>query len=204
MTAPREQTGPGERRGPDRQGGPGGQSGPGVQIGLGHQGGPGKQSEPGKQGESTPLDTNGLTLRAMTIEDLPVVLRFEHALFGAQAWSEQMILEELADPLTRWYIVAQVDGAIAGYAGLAAFGDEAHVMTIGTDPELQGRGIGRAMLRALLDEAERRGAKQVILEVRVDNVPAIAMYRSEGFETVGVRKRYYQPENVDAAVMIRG
>jgi [ribosomal protein S18]-alanine N-acetyltransferase len=143
-------------------------------------------------------------LRAMTSEDLPVVLRLEQELFGAQAWSEQMIREELADPISRWYIVATLEDTIAGYAGLAAFGDEAHVMTIGTDPQLQGRGIGRTMLRALLVEAQRRGAKEVILEVRVDNVPAIAMYESEGFVTVGVRKRYYQPENVDAAVMIRG
>lgn len=143
-------------------------------------------------------------LRAMSAEDLPAVLRLERELFGAQAWSEQMIREELADPLTRWYIVGEVHGAVAGYAGLAAFGDEAHVMTIGTDPALQARGVGRTMLRALLAEAERRGARQVILEVRVDNVPAIALYESEGFVTVGVRRRYYQPEGVDAAVMIRG
>lgn len=143
-------------------------------------------------------------LRAMTSGDLPVVMRLEHELFGAQAWSEQMIADELADGVTRWYIVAEREGAVAGYAGLAVFGDEAHVMTIGTDPLLQGRGVGRTLLRALLAEAERRGVRQVILEVRVDNAPAIAMYESEGFVAVGVRKRYYQPENVDAAVMIRG
>lgn len=143
-------------------------------------------------------------LRAMTTDDLPMVLRFEQELFGAQAWSEQVIRDELADPITRWYVVAELDGVPAGYAGLAAFGDEAHVMTIGADPKVQGRGIGRLMLRALLAEAERRGAARVILEVRVDNVPAVALYESEGFVTVGVRKRYYQPENVDAAVMIRG
>lgn len=143
-------------------------------------------------------------LRAMTHDDLPVVMRLEHELFGAQAWPEQGLLDELADPKTRWYVVAELDGAVAGYAGLAVFGDEAHVMTIGTEPVLQSRGIGRTMLRALLAEADRRQVRQVILEVRVDNEPAIALYESEGFTTVAVRKRYYQPENVDAAVMIRG
>lgn len=145
-----------------------------------------------------------IVLRPMTADDLPAVLRWERLLFGAQAWSRQMIREELADPVTRWYVVAEIDGVPAGYAGLAAFGEEAHVMTIGTDPAVQGRGVGRTMLRALLTEAERRGVQRVVLEVRVDNAPAIAMYESEGFTTVGVRRRYYQPENVDAAVMIRG
>lgn len=140
----------------------------------------------------------------MTTADLPAVLVLENELFGAQAWSEQMLRDELDDPATRWYVVAEEEGEVVGYAGLAVFGDEGHVMTIGTTPDRQGRGVGRRMLRALLAEAERRGAVRVILEVRVDNAAAIAMYESEGFQTVGVRKRYYQPEDVDAAVMIRG
>ena len=143
-------------------------------------------------------------LRAMRAEDLPAVLRLEHELFGAQAWTEPMLRDELADDVTRWYVVLDDGTQVIGYAGLAAFGDEAHVMTIGTDPAAQGRGHGRRMLRALLEEAQRRGAVQVILEVRVDNAPANSLYESEGFATVGIRKRYYQPENVDAAVMIRG
>ena len=140
----------------------------------------------------------------MRAADLPAIMVLEHELFGAQAWTEQMLADELADHETRWYIVVESAGEIAGYAGLAAFGQEAHVMTIGTAPEHRGAGLGRRMLRALLAEAQTRGAEQVILEVRVDNAAAIAMYESEGFQTVGVRKRYYQPEDVDAAVMIRG
>lgn len=143
-------------------------------------------------------------LRPMVAADLDGVMVLEHELFGNQAWSEQMLRDELDAPETRWYVVAESGEQIVGYAGLAVFGDEAHVMTIGTAYEAQGKGVGRAMLRALLAEAERRGAVRVILEVRVDNASAIGLYESEGFETVGVRKRYYQPENVDAAVMIRG
>lgn len=145
-----------------------------------------------------------LALREMRRDDLPRILELEQQLFGAHAWSRTMLLDELGDPLTRWYIVAAEANQLIGYAGLAVLGDEGHVMTIGTDPAAQGRGLGRIMLRALLEQAEHRGAKQVILEVRVDNAAAIALYQSEGFVTVGVRKRYYQPENVDAAVMIRG
>lgn len=145
----------------------------------------------------------GVRLRAMASADLDVIEGLERLLFGTQAWTRGMLEEELADPTTRWYRVADDAGEIIGYAGLAVFGDEAHVMTIGTVPDRQGTGIGRAMLRELLAEAGRRRAVRVFLEVRADNAPAIALYESEGFVAVGVRPRYYQPENVDAVVMMR-
>lgn len=148
--------------------------------------------------------TTGVLLRPMTDADLDAIGGLEGRLFGAQAWTRQTLEEELADPATRWYRVAECAGAIVGYAGLAMLGDEAHVMTIGTVPEHRGEGIGRAMLRELLAEAARRGIVRVILEVRADNAAAIALYQTEGFAAVGVRRRYYQPENVDAVVMIRG
>ncbi|WP_153505365.1 ribosomal protein S18-alanine N-acetyltransferase [Cumulibacter manganitolerans] len=146
----------------------------------------------------------GIELRPMTTADLPAVVALEHELFGAQAWNEQTLADELAERETRWYVVAAEGAEIIGYAGLATFGDEAHVMTIGTGGDHQRRGVGRRLLRALLQEADHSGVARVILEVRVDNGAAIALYESEGFSTVGVRKRYYQPEDVDAAVMIRG
>lgn len=142
-------------------------------------------------------------VRAMQRADLDVILAMEESLFGAQAWSRSMLEAELDDTKNRWYVVACDGGEIVGYAGLAVLGDEAHVMTIGTRPEHQGRGIGRLLLRRLLDEAGTRDVRQTVLEVRVDNASAIALYESEGFEQVAVRRRYYQPDDTDAAVMIR-
>lgn len=140
----------------------------------------------------------------MTLVDLPEVLALEKELFGDDAWSERMLRDELLDEQTRWYRIASEGETVVGYAGLAMLADEAHVMTIGTAPQVRGRGIGRRLLSELLAEAARRSARQVILEVRTDNAVAIALYESEGFRTVAVRKRYYQPEGADAAVMIRG
>jgi ribosomal-protein-alanine N-acetyltransferase len=98
------------------------------------------------------------------------------------------------------------DGVLAGYAGLALVGRpgewEAEVHTIGVAPAYQGRGIGDALLRALLDHADTLAAP-VLLEVRTDNAPAIALYDKHGFTTVGVRKRYYQPSGADAYTMRR-
>lgn len=97
-------------------------------------------------------------------------------------------------------------GGLIGYAGLALLGrppdQEAEVHTIGVDPEHQHRGVGRRLLRALLAHADARGAA-TYLEVRTDNQPAIELYRSESFEVLGVRRRYYQPSGADAYTMRR-
>ncbi|WP_341872876.1 GNAT family N-acetyltransferase [Leucobacter insecticola] len=56
-------------------------------------------------------------------------------------------------------------------------------------------------MNALLDEAATRGVREVFLEVRADNPVAQSLYASLGFTEIGVRPRYYQPDNVDAFVM---
>ncbi len=68
-------------------------------------------------------------------------------------------------------------------------------------PGAQGRGIGGVLLGALVGRAAREGATSVLLEVRADNATAIALYERHGFERIAVRRRYYQPEDVDAHVM---
>ncbi|KAB2351775.1 ribosomal protein S18-alanine N-acetyltransferase [Actinomadura rudentiformis] len=144
-------------------------------------------------------------LRGMTSEDLPAVLRLERELFPEDAWSEEMLRGELADqPRTRHYVIAESgDREIVGYAGLSAAGGQADVQTIGVRTGWRGAGIGAALLTELLDEAARRDSEAVFLEVRADNDPARRLYERFGFERVGLRKRYYQPSNVDAIVMRR-
>ncbi|ACY99789.1 MULTISPECIES: ribosomal protein S18-alanine N-acetyltransferase [Thermomonospora] len=146
-----------------------------------------------------------VALRAMTEADVPAVMELERATFPEDAWSESMLRDELRhQPHTRHYVVAEDDsGEIIGYAGLAAAGDQGDVQTIAVRADRQGRGVGRALLGELLAEAERRGCREVFLEVRVDNDRAQALYERFGFERIGVRKRYYQPSGTDAIVMRR-
>jgi ribosomal-protein-alanine acetyltransferase len=142
-------------------------------------------------------------LRQMTRDDLPAVMAIERSTFPADAWTEGMMRGELSDqPRSRHYLVAIVDGEVIGYAGLAAAGDQADVQTIAVLSAHQRLGIGSALLSGLLDEAARRGAKSVFLEVRADNPPAQAMYERFGFERIGVRRRYYD-DGTDAYTMVR-
>jgi len=127
------------------------------------------------------------------------VLPIEEDLFGAEQWSAAMFWNELAQ--RRFYLVAEEDDKVAGYAGLAIIDqDESWVQNIAVDRRAQRRGVGRQLLEALLAEAGRR---KVLLEVAVDNAPAQRLYAGYDFEPVGVRRGYYQPSNTDALVMMR-
>jgi len=150
-------------------------------------------------------------MRPLASSDFDRVLELERELFGPGAWTYGMLADELAG-LGRWYVVAEPDGIdalrygfgarpVIGYAGLWFDGDVAQVMTLGTAREYQGRGVGRALLQALVDRSRQLRATSLLLEVATDNEHALALYASFGFERLGIRKRYYQPEDKDAYTM---
>jgi [ribosomal protein S18]-alanine N-acetyltransferase len=157
----------------------------------------------------------GTLLRPMLPADLASVLALEHELFPDDPWSAQMFAEEVAQPPSaRLYLVAEADDAsgpvaaaaghgVAGYAGIMFIpgGVQADVLTIAVARAYWGRGIGSALLGALLQAAVSRGCTEVFLEVRKDNQRARGLYLRRGFEEIGVRRGYYQPSGVDAIVM---
>jgi [ribosomal protein S18]-alanine N-acetyltransferase len=145
-----------------------------------------------------------LQLRPVRWWDLDQLVPLERFLFGDSAWSAETFWSELAHPESRWYVVAHdADGQVLGYAGLLCAGSEADVQTIAVAAAAQGRGVGGALLDALIDQALARGATALLLEVRADNDSAIGLYQRRGFERIAIRRRYYQPEDVDAWVMRR-
>jgi [ribosomal protein S18]-alanine N-acetyltransferase len=157
---------------------------------------------PPEPAAAAPAASPPARLRPMTAADLDAVLALELELFGEEAWSRAMLEGELAQqPASRHYLVAQEAGVTVGYAGLLAAGTQADVATIAVTGSSQGRGTGAALLEALLAEARRRGCAEVFLEVRVDNLRAQGLYRSRGFEQIGLRPGYYQPSGADALVM---
>jgi ribosomal-protein-alanine N-acetyltransferase len=137
--------------------------------------------------------------------DVEQLMPLERELFGAGAWPAETFWSELAHPQTHWYVVAELaTGAtsrLVGYAGLLAPGPEADVQTVAVAPDAQGQGLGRILVDALIEQARQRSASTLLLEVRADNEPAIGLYTRRGFERIAIRRRYYQPENVDAWVM---
>jgi len=158
-------------------------------------------------------------IRRATLDDLDAIMDLETSTFTSDAWSRGTMRAELASP-HGYYLVAEApaaeragadgpgepqhpDAVIAGYAGLLAPADsgQADIQTIAVAPDARGHGLGRALMVALLDEARRRRAHDVFLEVRADNPNAQALYFSLGFEQIAVRPNYYQPDGVDAYIM---
>lgn len=142
-------------------------------------------------------------MREVTWRDIPRLAELETEIFAADAWSEATWWAELAERPRRDYVVLEGGDGLAGYAGLDHGGDVADVMTVAVTPSHRGQGAGNRLVDALVERAEARGARTALLEVRADNHPARALYRRHGFEEISVRRRYYQPGDVDAVVMRR-
>jgi ribosomal-protein-alanine N-acetyltransferase len=138
-------------------------------------------------------------IEPMSAADAQHCAELEHVLFHSDdPWSSAEFLDALA--AGHHYLSAREGDVLVGYAGLARAGSDAEIHTLAVDPAHQRRGIGRALLRAVLDHAV--GAT-VFLEVRTDNESAIRLYRSEGFVVVGIRRGYYRPSGADAFTMCR-
>ena len=138
-------------------------------------------------------------IEPMSAADAQHCAELEHVLFHSDdPWSPAEFLDALA--AGHHYLSAWEGDVLVGYVGLARAGSEAEIHTLAVDPAHQRRGIGRALLRAVLDHAV--GAT-VFLEVRTDNESAIRLYRSEGFVVVGIRRGYYRPSGADAFTMCR-
>jgi [ribosomal protein S18]-alanine N-acetyltransferase len=163
-------------------------------------------------------------LRPMVPADLVDVIALEHELFPEDPWTPEMFADEVAQPReSRLYLLAEADAGdggvadsdivsgrgaasgpvMAGYAGMMFIpgGTQADVLTIAVRQAYWGRGIGSALLSALLTAARERGCAEVFLEVRADNPRAHGLYLRRGFEELGVRRGYYQPSGTDAIVM---
>jgi ribosomal-protein-alanine N-acetyltransferase len=131
-------------------------------------------------------------------------------------WTARMFRDELA--AGHFYLAARElpsgaaagGGRLVGYGGIAVVAGpdsaggsaEAEIHTIGVHPDQQGRGVGRQLLAGLLDYADGLRAT-VFLEVRTDNDVALELYRSTGFERLGIRRNYYRPSGADAYTMRR-
>lgn len=141
----------------------------------------------------------GVTFRAMNAMDLVSVYAMEKASYPEDPWSLEQFKEELAGK-DRWYIVAERDGKLIGYAGILHRGDACDVLTLTVDPDARRQGIGREALRRLIDWARNKKTPTIMLEVRQGNEEAMPLYTSFGFVPISKRANYYGP-GITAIVM---
>ncbi|MCR4408511.1 MAG: ribosomal protein S18-alanine N-acetyltransferase [Anaerolineae bacterium] len=148
----------------------------------------------------------------MRLEDLEEVLAIERMAFPLP-WSLRAYRWELTNNHNACYLVARqrqpkqgalkttVRSPVLAYGGFWLVIDEAHISTLAVHPDWRRHGLGSLIMAALLDKAVERGAVVATLEVRVSNEAAQNLYRTFGFERVGLRRHYYQDNNEDALIM---
>jgi len=149
-----------------------------------------------------PISDSVVVRRART-DDLDAVVAIEDVSFPTP-WSRALLASELDQPGSI-YVVAELNGQVAGFVGLWHVMDEGHICTIAVAPEQRGRGLGELLVLAALDAAVGVGSDAVHLEYRVGNDAAAKLYAKLGFERVGLRKGYYTDTGEDAVLArVRG
>ena len=138
--------------------------------------------------------------RFWTFGDLDEIARIEAECFS-DPWNRRMLAETfLSDHF--FGVLLEEEGAVTAYGGATVAADEAEIELIATAEMYRRCGRGEKILSDLLEEAKRRGARRVYLEVRVSNAAAMQMYLKNGFAGLYARSRYY-PDGEDALVMAR-
>ena len=132
-----------------------------------------------------------LVFRKLSIEALPAIMEVERQ-GKSLPWSAAMVRDSLrARHLQVWGAFDMPANVLVGFAVLSVVSDEAELLAMTIAAHLRRQGIGNRLLDFLLDQARACHARQLFLEVRQTNFPAIGLYRKLGFDYAGRRKGYY-------------
>lgn len=113
-------------------------------------------------------------------------------------WSEAAILDEAASGSV--FLVAEETDVI-GYISCKLILGEGYINNIAVDSSHRKKGVAKALLSQLKHIAKQKGADFLTLEVRKSNLPAINLYSSFGYETVGERKDFYVDPTENALLL---
>lgn len=131
---------------------------------------------------------------------IPSVAKIESEVFSAP-WSEQAFYDTLSLEYAHFFVAVEKE-AVAGYCGIYLAADEGEITNVAVASGWRRQKIAQRLLQKVMEEAHGRGIKRIFLEVRSRNEPAVCLYHKNGFESVGIRKNYYQNPQDDALVMM--
>lgn len=143
--------------------------------------------------DAHPLPEN-VKFREFTAFDLVPAVAMEKAVYGKSGWSAGQFKEEFAKaPKNAYYIAAEANGELIGYAGIYYLSEFADIHTITVAIDHRRKGIGREFLKRLINWARVKKAEAIMLEVRVGNEEAMPLYIESGFTEISRRQNYYGP-----------
>ena len=129
-------------------------------------------------------------------EDAKKIAELEEKIFS-DPWSEAALLSYINTSFT-----AELDGELAAYLISSLIAPEGELYRIAVAEKFRTRGIGKALLTYAIAELSARGLRSFYLEVREQNAPARALYRSFGFRECGIRRGYYKNPTDNAILMV--
>ena len=142
---------------------------------------------------------------------LQAVANIETLVQPEDPWTEQTLAEMLAQDSTHIMIVYKPEGKadnnkVIGYCLYQVIFEQAEILRIGTHPDYQRQSIASQLFATLNNELINNKVESLLLEVRADNAPALALYERQGFVVIHKRKSYYQLPHrpaIDALILQR-
>jgi ribosomal-protein-alanine N-acetyltransferase len=135
--------------------------------------------------------------------DLDAIVALEATSF-TNPWPRELLARELAEsPVSRLYVLRTLERRVAAFCLCWVVIDELHINTVAVDPALRRHGLGAQLMRHVIADAARCGARRATLEVRRSNAAAIALYERLGFVVCAERPRYYTKPDEDALILWR-
>jgi len=135
-------------------------------------------------------------------DDLPFILEIEHEAFSPP-WTHSSILSEIRNDDSFFAVLRKAaESELLGFAVLRRIVDSGELLQIASAGHARRKGVGGALLSAVLENAKQCGLVSVFLEVRSSNDAAISFYLKHGFRPIRQRKDYYVEPVEDAVEMM--
>lgn len=132
-----------------------------------------------------------LRTEPLNIDNVKLVALLEQECFGVDAWSENLLRQEIGQE-DKHYILVFLDDELVAYGGFAQVLDEGDIMNIAVAQKYRRQGYGGIVLEKIFAIAKELGIGRITLEVRESNMPARSLYEKKGFQFCGIRRNYYR------------
>ncbi len=137
----------------------------------------------------------------MTTSDVDAVYKIEEMVHPNHHWSKDSFYNELSNKLAKYFCVKDENDKILGFIGFWQIFEESHITTLAIHPDFRRLQLAQMLLLKAIEECYSDMIKYITLEVRESNIPAISLYEKFLFESIGVRKNYYQDNGENAIIM---
>lgn len=145
------------------------------------------------------MDKSEIIVRKMTLDDIPAVSEIERQSFSVP-WSERAFEESLGYSHAI-FLVAIHQEKIVGYCGMYQVFQEGDITNVAVMPGYRKQGVGKRLMEGMIQAALERNIQDLTLEVRESNEVAKRLYTGFGFESVGIRKNFYEKPTENAVIM---